>query len=152
MFETNQSPLRIAKTVAAASLIALSVCLLAGCSNSDQARDRLKREAEDGYGVLRTVTAYSQTGEEIGSWYGKIDIDYSDSDEDGIDKVDLVFFDGSEPVDRVVISGPAIVVADSEGEADTEAKAKAVGSENPRGQSDDAKGQAKPETTEPDVA
>ncbi len=87
-------------------------CSLAGCSNSDKARDELRRQSEDGYGVMRTVTAYSTTGMEIGSWSGKVDVQYVGS-ESSPERVDLVFFDGEEPVDRVVISG-AIVIVENE--------------------------------------
>lgn len=115
--ESNKSHSTIAPLVAT---VALSACLLAGCSNSDQARARLKQEAEDGYGVMRTVTAYSQTGEEIGSWHGKIDIEYGTTGDKSGNKVDLVFFDGSEPVDRVILSGPVIVVADNDSYSEQE--------------------------------
>lgn len=96
----------------------LSTAMLTGCSNSDQAREQLKRESEDSYGIPRTVTVYSQTGEKINSYYGRIDIEYGTTSEGATDKVDLVFFDGDKPVDRVVISGPAIVIADNDGSAE----------------------------------
>lgn len=96
----------------------LAAILMAGCSNSDVARQKLKEESENGYGVMRTVTAYSQTGEEIGSWHGKIDVDYgsgSSSTGNGVEnKVDLVFFDGDEPVDRIILTGPVIVIVDND--------------------------------------
>lgn len=51
---------------------------MAGCAtNSDEARYQLKRESEDNYGVMRTVTAYGSTGEQIGQWHGKIDVQYT---------------------------------------------------------------------------
>ena len=80
-------------------------------------RPGLKQEAEDGYGVMRTVTSYSQTGEPIGSWHGKINIEYGTSGDESSNKVDLVFFDGDEPVNRIILSGPVIVVADNDAPA-----------------------------------
>ena len=61
---------------------------------------------------MRTVTAYSSTGEQIGQWHGKIDVDYTDS-EGYMPRVDLVVFDGSTPIDRIIISG-AIVIVDND--------------------------------------
>lgn len=57
-------------------IAALLVASLSGCTNSDIAREQLRQESEDNYGVMRTVTAYSVTGEQIGQWYGKIDVQY----------------------------------------------------------------------------
>lgn len=160
MLGSSNTRNRIA-AMAVAGILAASACLMVGCSNSDQARQQLKREAEDGYGVLRTVTAYSQTGEEIGSWYGKIDIEYGGSDSESSDKVDLVFFDGDKPIDRVVISGPAIVVADNEGETETRDEGKrddSDGTDEPgttkKDDSDtgDSSGGSKPDSTYPDIA
>lgn len=94
-------------------------CGLAGCSNSDAARRQMMHEAEDNYGVMRTVTAYSSTGEQIGQWHGKIDVSYADgsgsevSSSSPMSRVDVVVFDGDEPVDRIIISG-AIVVVDND--------------------------------------
>ena len=95
-----------------ATLIAAS---LAGCTNSDMARYEMKMESEDNYGVMRTVTAYSSTGEQIGQWHGKIDVQYTDTSSSyhDMDRVDLVIFDGSKPIDRIIISG-AIVVVDND--------------------------------------
>lgn len=89
---------------------------IAGCAtNSDEARYQLKRESEDNYGVMRTVTAYSSTGEQIGQWHGKIDVQYtvSSSEVQHAERVDLVIFDGSTPIDRIIISG-AIVIVDND--------------------------------------
>ena len=88
---------------------------MAGCTNSDKARYQLKQESEDNYGVMRTVTAYSSTGEQIGQWHGKIDVQYttSTSDVQHAERVDLVIFDGSTPIDRIIISG-AIVIVDND--------------------------------------
>ena len=92
-----------------AALLAASLC---ACTNSDVVRKQLRQESEDNYGVMRTVTAYSSTGEQIGQWHGKIDVDYTDS-EGYMDRVDLVVFDGSTPIDRIIISG-AIVIVDND--------------------------------------
>ena len=88
---------------------------VSGCSNSDSARYQLKQESENNYGVMRTVTAYSSTGEQIGQWHGKIDVQYADSTSDSTkaDRVDIVLFDGSTPIDRIIISG-AIVIVDND--------------------------------------
>ncbi|MBR3226369.1 MAG: hypothetical protein IKF78_13700 [Atopobiaceae bacterium] len=92
-----------------AALLAASLC---ACTNSDVVRKQLRQESEDNYGVMRTVTAYSSTGEQIGQWHGKIDVDYTDS-EGYMPRVDLVVFDGSTPIDRIIISG-AIVIVDND--------------------------------------
>ena len=88
---------------------------MAGCTNSDEARYQLKKESEYNYGVMRTVTAYSSTGEQIGQWHGKIDVQYtiSSSEVQNAERVDLVIFDGSTPIDRIIISG-AIVIVDND--------------------------------------
>ena len=93
-------------------IAALLVASLSGCTNSDIAREQLRQESEDNYGVMRTVTAYSVTGEQIGQWHGKIDVQYTNSTSD-MHRVDLVVFDGSTPIDRIIISG-AIVVVDND--------------------------------------
>ena len=94
---------------------ALLVASLSGCTNSDQVRYQLKAESENNYGVMRTVTAYSSTGEQIGQWHGKIDVAYTDTSSESsyMPRVDLVVFDGSTPIDRIIISG-AIVVVDND--------------------------------------
>ena len=92
--------------VAALMAASLFVC---GCTNSDIAREQLSQESEYNFGVMRTVTAYSSTGEQIGQWHGKIDVKYTNSTSD-MHRVDLVFFDGDTPVDRVIISGGIVVV------------------------------------------
>lgn len=121
--EPTSKTTRVALVCLLVSVVLMPIVLLTACSNSDMARQRLKNEAEDNYGVMRTVTVYSQTGEKIESYHGKIDIAYgtdSSSSSEPTNKVDLVFFDGSEPVDRVVISGPAIVIADNDGYSEQE--------------------------------
>lgn len=94
---------------------ALIVASLSGCTNSDQIRYQLKAESENNYGVMRTVTAYSSTGEQIGQWHGKIDVQYTDTSSESsyMPRVDLVVFDGSTPIDRIIISG-AIVIVDND--------------------------------------
>lgn len=95
-------------------IAALLVASLSGCTNSDMAREQLRRESEANYGVMRTVTAYSSTGEQIGQWHGKIDVQYTDTSSESsyMSRVDLVIFDGETPVDRIIISG-AIVIVDN---------------------------------------
>lgn len=93
-------------------IAALIVASLSGCTNSDRAREQLRIESEESYGVMRTVTAYSSTGEVIGQWHGKIDVQYTDTSSESsyMSRVDLVIFDGETPVDRVIISGATVVV------------------------------------------
>lgn len=100
------------KFVATASVMALCAAhlVMAGCSNSDRARAGMRRESDDNYGVMRTVTAYSSTGEQIGQWHGKIDVQYTCNAESTNERVDLVIFDGDELVDRIIISGATVIV------------------------------------------
>ena len=95
-------------------VLALMLALV-GCTNSDKVRNEMRNESEDNYGVMRTVTAYSSTGEQIGQWHGKIDVAYTDtsSESSHMERVDVVIFDGSTPIDRIIISG-AIVVVDND--------------------------------------
>ena len=110
---------RVWAGLAVATALCGCTCALAGCSNSDAARYQMRQEAEANCGVMRTVTAYSTTGEVIGEWHGKIDVAYADgsgseaSSSSPMGRVDVVVFDGSEPVDRIIISG-AIVVVDND--------------------------------------
>lgn len=94
------------KTAAVVFALTLALC---GCTNSDVVREQMRQESEDNYGVMRTVTAYSSTGEQIGQWRGKIDVQYWDG-ESTYPRVDVVVFDGSTPIDRVIISGATVVV------------------------------------------
>ena len=91
---------------------ALIVASLSCCTNSDQVRYQLKTESENNYGVMRTVTAYSSTGEQISQWHGKIDVQYTDTSSESsyMPRVDLVVFDGSTPIDRIIISGATVIV------------------------------------------
>ena len=102
----NRLPIIIALVL---GLISFGV---AGCTNSDMARYQLKNESENNYGVMRTVTAYSSTGEQIGQWHGKIDVQYttSTSDVQHAERVDIVIFDGNTPIDRIIISGGIVIV------------------------------------------
>ena len=90
-------------------IAALIVASLTGCTNSDRARQQLRQESEDNYGVMRTVTAYSATGEQVGQWHGKIDVQYWQG-ETTYPRVDVVVFDGDTPVDRIIISGCSVIV------------------------------------------
>lgn len=92
-----------------AALLAASLC---ACTNSDVVRKQLRQESENNYGVMRTVTAYSSTGEQIGQWHGKIDVQYTDTSSESsyMPRVDLVVFDGSTPIDRIIISGATVIV------------------------------------------
>lgn len=95
---------RLVETVIYVGFMAVCVCLLfAACTNSDVVRQEMRNESENNYGVMRTVTAYSSTGQQIGQWHGKIDVQYTD-------RVDVVIFDGKEPVDRIIISGATVIV------------------------------------------
>ena len=88
---------------------------MTGCANSDMERYRMQRDSQYNYGVMRTVTAYSSTGEQIGQWHGKIDVQYVPTEGSGssLERVDVVIFDGETPIDRIIISG-AIVIVDND--------------------------------------
>lgn len=76
------------------------VCGLAGCSSCSRS---LKSATSDISGGLdRTVTLYDNTGNEIKSWHGKIDLESNDQE---------VFFDLNGK--RVIIQG-GIVVSEEE--------------------------------------
>lgn len=91
------------------ALWTLVIILLSGCTNSDKAREAMRKESEDNYGIMRTVTAYSVSGEQLGQWHGMIDVQYTDNDYN-MQRVDLVIFDGDKPVDRVILSGCSVIV------------------------------------------
>ena len=109
---------KLSNSKKAIALVLATTIALAGCSNSDIERQKLKNESEYNYGVQRTVKVYSTTGELVEEWHGCIDVDYAyDSSNNGgvgNTRIDLVFFDGQEAVDRIVISGNAIVVVDND--------------------------------------
>lgn len=90
-------------------LTLMCVVALSGCTNSDIAREQLRQQSEDDYGIMRTVTAYSTTGERIGEWHGKIDVQYYKG-ETTVERVDVVVFDGETPTDRIIISGATVIV------------------------------------------
>lgn len=72
------------------------VCGLTGCSSC---RRSLKSSTSDISGGLnRTVTLYDNTGKEIKSWHGKIDLESNDQE---------VFFDLNGK--RVIIQGGIVV-------------------------------------------
>lgn len=72
------------------------VCGLAGCSSFSRS---LKSATSDISGGLnRTVTLYDNTGKEIKSWHGKIDLESNDQE---------VFFDLNDK--RVIIQGGIVV-------------------------------------------
>lgn len=87
----------------------ITILMLSGCTNSDKAREAMRKEAEENYGIMRTVTAYSVSGEKLGQWHGMIDVQYTDNDYN-MQRVDLVIFDGDKPVDRVILSGCSVIV------------------------------------------
>ena len=98
-------------TLLAMALLGFS---LTGCTTttSDQARYEMKQESEMNCGVMRTVSAYSTTGELIGQWHGMIDVEYtvSNSEYSSAERVDVVIFDGDKPIDRIIISGATVIV------------------------------------------
>lgn len=112
MVTKDERTLTVTVVLMLITLWTLVIILLSGCTNSDKAREAMRKESEDNYGVMRTVTAYSNTGEQLGQWHGMIDIQYIDN-EYNMQRVDLVIFDGTEPVDRVILSG-CIVIADND--------------------------------------
>lgn len=112
VYEDKRTSSRRCMRMIIASIAVAFALALTGCTNSDQARQEMKQKAENEYGVMRTVTAYGTTGEQIGQWHGKIDVQYitSTSDVQNAERVDLVIFDGSTPIDRVIISGATVIV------------------------------------------
>ena len=72
------------------------VCGLAGCSSCS--RSVKSMSSDIGGGLDRTVTLYDNTGKEIKSWYGKIDLESNDQE---------VFFDLNDK--RVIIQGGIVV-------------------------------------------
>lgn len=77
-------------------LAIVTVCGLAGCSSFSRS---LKSATSDINGGLdRTVTLYDNTGKEIKSWRGKIDLESNDQE---------VFFDLNGK--RVIIQGGIVV-------------------------------------------
>ena len=62
-----------------ATCIMIALCgVLSGCSASFQ-RGMKDIASEYGGGLNRTLTAYSATGEKIGEWKGKIDVEISEN-------------------------------------------------------------------------
>lgn len=77
-------------------LAIVTVCGLSGCSSFSR---NVKSAVSDYSGGLnRTVTLYDNTGEEIKSWHGKIDLESNDQE---------VFFDLNGK--RVIIQGGIVV-------------------------------------------
>lgn len=76
--------------------------------SSSCSRQLTRMESEYGRGVLREVTLYTASGEQIGHWEGRIDVEYI------ADRVDLVFFNEyGIASDRVVINpGSGSLVVD----------------------------------------
>lgn len=72
------------------------VCGLAGCSSCS--RSVKSMSSDIGGGLDRTVTLYDNTGKEIKSWHGKIDLESNDQE---------VFFDLNGK--RVIIQGGIVV-------------------------------------------
>ena len=72
------------------------VCGLAGCSSCSRSVKSISSDIDGG--LDRTVTLYDNTGNEIKSWHGKIDIESNDQE---------VFFDLNGK--RVIIQGGVVV-------------------------------------------
>ena len=68
---------KIAIIILALTFMISGICLV-GCGASFQ-RGLKDFQSEYSGGLNRTVTAYTQTGEKIGEWAGKIDIEMSDN-------------------------------------------------------------------------
>ena len=76
----NKEKKLIAKLITVLVLIGIFalVCVLTGCGASFE-RSVKDFQSEYTGGLKRTVTAYSATGEKIGEWNGKIDVEMSDN-------------------------------------------------------------------------
>ena len=77
-------------------LAIVTVCGLAGCSSCS--RSVKSMSSDIGGGLDRTVTLYDNTGNEIKSWHGKIDLESNDQE---------VFFDLNGK--RMIIQGGIVV-------------------------------------------
>lgn len=77
-------------------LAIVTVCGLSGCSSCS--RSVKSMSSDIGGGLDRTVTLYDNTGNEIKSWHGKIDLESNDQE---------VFFDLNGK--RVIIQGGIVV-------------------------------------------
>ena len=77
-------------------LAIVTVCGLAGCSSFS--RSVKSMSSDIGGGLDRTVTLYDNTGNEIKSWHGKIDLESNDQE---------VFFDLNGK--GVIIEGGMVV-------------------------------------------
>lgn len=94
----NITKRRVAFVVAlVVSVLAIvTVCGLAGCSTFS--RNVKSATSDINGGLNRTVTLYDNTGNEIKSWHGKIDLESNDQE---------VFFDLNGK--RVIIQGGVVV-------------------------------------------
>lgn len=72
------------------------ICGLAGCSSYSRSVKSMSSDFSGG--INRTVTLYDNTGNEIKSWHGKIDLESNDQE---------VFFDLNGK--RVIIQGGVVV-------------------------------------------
>lgn len=72
------------------------ICGLAGCSSCSRLVKSMSSDIDGG--LDRTVTLYDNTGNEIKSWHGKIDLESNDQE---------VFFDLNGK--RVIIQGGVVV-------------------------------------------
>lgn len=77
-------------------LAIVTVCWLTGCSTFS--RNVKSATSDINGGLNRTVTLYDNTGNEIKSWHGKIDLESNDQE---------VFFDLNGK--RVIIQGGVVV-------------------------------------------
>lgn len=77
-------------------LAIVTVCGLAGCSSCSRSVKSMSSDISGG--LNRTVTLYDNTGKEIKSWHGKIDLESNDQE---------VFFDLNGK--RVIIQGGIVV-------------------------------------------
>lgn len=77
-------------------LAIVTVCGLAGCSSCSRSVKSVTSDIDGG--LDRTVTLYDNTGNEIKSWHGKIDLESNDQE---------VFFDLNGK--RVIIQGGIVV-------------------------------------------
>lgn len=77
-------------------LAIVTVCGLTGCSSCSRSVKSISSDIDGG--LDRTVTLYDNTGNEIKSWHGKIDLESNDQE---------VFFDLNGK--RVIIQGGIVV-------------------------------------------
>lgn len=88
------------KRIAMIVIVGIMAVMLCGCESCSRASKSIA--SDFGGGLNRTVTVYSNTGEEIKSWSGKFDVTESESE---------VYFDLDGK--RIIIHGGIVINEES---------------------------------------